>query len=150
MKLFHCLESTGDSFALVSAEDGSDGQAAEGQKKALVVDSETGHCVILKEDGRVAFLEAVYAPDEWWEALEAGAEVELQIGQGEAKRGICAGMYLFGDVNALGKSLPSRSSSSEEPAGVVCLDFGSDMSVESLELDVDDETRLVGYLLAPL
>lgn len=150
-ELVHYLESTGDDFGLMrKTHDNRSGADGGGRAScSLLVESESGHCAVLKGGNSIALLEAEYASEGWWEALcETGTEMSGFTELGESVR-LPAGSYLFGDVNALEEE-PSSDSSLVSPAACVSLEWEEALEAIAVELDVDAETRVVGFLLRPL
>lgn len=150
-ELIHYLESTGDDFGLMRKthenRSGADGGAPA--RCTLLVESESGHCAVLKGGNSIALLEAEYASEDWWEALsQSGMEMNGFTELDESVR-LPAGRYLFGDVNALDGE-PCSDSSLVSPAACVCLQWTESREAIAVEFDVDAETRLVGFLLRPL
>lgn len=148
-ELIHYLESTGDDFGLIRERD-SQKLKAQGDANgrcALVLESSSLNCVVLRAGATLLLVEVEFAPETWWEELaRAGLEIDEVEGHGDPVE-LPAGRYVFGDVNALHRRSPSPTSSLGNPAQTVALEWPTARTAMAMEVDIDSETRVVGYAL---
>lgn len=144
----HYLESTGGDFALLEQSELSrlGGQPMSSITAGLTVESECGNCLVLRSEQSLALLEAVYSPEGWVGALVQSGVV-IRFEEGHKRVFLSAGQYVFGDVNALGREKPSFVSSPENPASTVSVSLVEEHAAVAVEVDLDEDTRLVGVLL---